>query len=62
MSDTIKVFKDKAGEYRWTKVAANGEPVATSESYTTKASAIEAANREADRTADRTHAVVKVDG
>ena len=40
----IKVFKDKAGEYRWTLIAANGKKVATSgEGYTRKRIAIRAA-------------------
>ncbi len=41
---TIKVYKDKAGEWRWRLVAANGKKVATSgEGYTRKRDAIRAA-------------------
>lgn len=39
------IFRDKAGFYRWRLVAANGEPVAASEAYTTKYNAIASANR-----------------
>lgn len=35
----FRVFLDRAGEWRWTLHAANGEAVATSEGYTTKWSA-----------------------
>lgn len=46
MPDTITVYQDNAKEWRWRKVAANGETVATSEGYTRKSDAIEAAHRE----------------
>ena len=39
------VFRDRAGEWRWTLHGANNEPVATSEGYKTEASAISSANR-----------------
>ncbi len=35
----FKIFKDTAGEYRWTLYAANHEPVAVSEGYTRRESA-----------------------
>lgn len=36
----FKVFQDRALEWRWTLHAANGEPVAVSEGYTSKANAL----------------------
>lgn len=39
MTAHFEVFEDKAGEWRWRLVAANGEPVAASEAYTTQAHA-----------------------
>lgn len=36
----FEVFQDDAGEWRWRLVAANGEPLATSEGYTQKGDAI----------------------
>ncbi len=36
----FKVFLDKAQEWRWTLHAANGEAVAVSEGYTTRANAL----------------------
>jgi len=48
-ADTIKVFRDESGAWRWNRVAANGERVATSgEDFDTKANAIRAAEREAN--------------
>jgi uncharacterized protein len=41
----FKVFPDRAGEYRWTLHAANHEPVATSEGYTTQYSARQSAEK-----------------
>lgn len=38
------IFYDRAGEYRWRLEAANNEPVATSEGYTTKQGAINSAH------------------
>lgn len=38
----FEVFQDEAGEWRWRLVAANGEPLATSEGYTRKGDAIRA--------------------
>lgn len=35
MPAKYEVFEDKAGEWRWHLLAANGEPVAASESYAT---------------------------
>lgn len=35
----FKIFKDNAGEWRWTLYAANHEPVAVSEGYTRRESA-----------------------
>jgi uncharacterized protein YegP (UPF0339 family) len=44
--DRIEVFRDEAGEWRWRKVARNGEIIATSgESYTRRWSARRAARR-----------------
>ncbi|WP_205474216.1 DUF1508 domain-containing protein [Nocardioides sp. SYSU D00038] len=51
MAGKFEIFKDKSGGYRFRLKAANGEQVASSESYTTKASAIggtEAVQRAAD--------------
>ena len=46
-AERVHVFKDDAGEWRWVKRAANGEIVAdSSEGYTRKADALEAARRE----------------
>ena len=46
--DEIFIFQDEAGEWRWRKIAPNGEIVATSgESYTRKDDVIQAAEREA---------------
>lgn len=42
----IEVYEDRAGEWRWRKVAANGEPTASGEGYTTYHDAFEAAERE----------------
>ncbi len=39
------IFQDRAGEWRWTLIAGNGEAVATSEGYTTKYSAERSAAR-----------------
>lgn len=44
-SPYFKIFQDRAGEWRWTLYAGNGEPVATSEGYTTKYSAQRSATR-----------------
>ena len=41
----FKIFQDRAGEWRWTLHAGNGEAVATSEGYTTKYSAERSAAR-----------------
>jgi uncharacterized protein YegP (UPF0339 family) len=47
--DTIKVFRDESGAWRWNRVASNGERVATSgEDFDTKGNAIRAAEREAN--------------
>lgn len=35
----FKIFKDSAGEWRWTLYAANHEPVVVSEGYTRRESA-----------------------
>lgn len=43
----IEVFEDEANEWRWRRVAGNGQTVAVSgEGYTRKDDAIEAAERE----------------
>ena len=47
MTDKVIVYTDKAGHWRWRRVAPNNEPVAASEGYTRKADAIEAAERQA---------------
>jgi uncharacterized protein YegP (UPF0339 family) len=40
----VKVFKDSKGEWRWTTIASNGEPVAnSSEGYVNKGHALEQA-------------------
>lgn len=41
----FKIFQDRAGEWRWTLYAANHEPVAVSEGYTTRQSAVNTASR-----------------
>jgi uncharacterized protein YegP (UPF0339 family) len=41
----FKIFPDRAGEWRWTLYAANNEPVAMSEGYTTRSSAERSAAR-----------------
>jgi len=41
----IHIYKDIAGQYRWRLVASNGEKVAASEAYVSKAGAIESANK-----------------
>ena len=46
MSARIELYEDKAGEFRWRKVADNGEITASSEGYTRKWDAREAAERE----------------
>ncbi|MCB5292353.1 hypothetical protein BJQ90_01788 [Arthrobacter sp. SO3] len=40
MAGKFEVYKDKAGGFRFRLKAGNGEPIATSESYKTKASAL----------------------
>ncbi|MQA97577.1 MAG: DUF1508 domain-containing protein [Streptosporangiales bacterium] len=40
MASKFEVYEDKSGQYRWRLKAANGEVVATGESYTTKAAAL----------------------
>jgi uncharacterized protein len=39
MAGKFEIWQDKAGEYRFHLKAGNGEVIATSEGYTTKASA-----------------------
>lgn len=39
------IYKDIAGQYRWRLVASNGEKVAASEAYVSKAAAINSANK-----------------
>jgi uncharacterized protein YegP (UPF0339 family) len=39
MAGKFEIFKDKRGEYRFHLKASNGEVIATSEGYKTKASA-----------------------
>lgn len=41
----FKVFQDNASEWRWTLYAANHEPVAVSEGYSRRESAIEMAQK-----------------
>lgn len=38
--EKVRLFKDAAGEWRFTAVAGNGEPVATSEGYVDKRDAL----------------------
>ena len=40
MAGKFEVYKDKSGGFRFRLKAGNGETIATSESYTTKASAM----------------------
>ena len=47
--DKIRVYQDQAGEWRWTRIAANGNYVADSaEGYDEKRKAYDAAVRESD--------------
>jgi hypothetical protein len=49
MPDKIHVYEDESGEFRWRRVAPNGEVVSDSgEGYESETGATEAANREAD--------------
>ena len=41
----FKVYRDRADEYRWQLVAANGEIMAVSEGYTSKQNAMYSASR-----------------
>lgn len=41
--DHIRIITDHAGEYRWTAIAGNGEPVSQGESHPEKHDAIRAA-------------------
>jgi uncharacterized protein YegP (UPF0339 family) len=51
MPDTITLYEDNAGEFRWTRRAPNGDVVADSgEGYQSKITAESAANREAEGT------------
>jgi len=43
--EKVRIFEDAKGEHRFTAIAGNGEPVATSEGYTTQASAVEEARK-----------------
>jgi uncharacterized protein YegP (UPF0339 family) len=45
MKPYFKIFQDRAGEWRWTLYAANHEPVATSEGYSRRESAVAMANK-----------------
>lgn len=48
MPDKIHVYEDEAEEFRWKRVAPNGEIVSdSSEGYESETGATEAANREA---------------
>lgn len=52
-SDTIRVYKDKAGLWRWKRVAPNGAVTADGgEGYSTREHGVRAADREADGKAD----------
>ncbi len=42
--DHIRVYQDKAGEFRWSAIAANGEIVAEGESHTSREDAVRAAH------------------
>lgn len=51
--DEVRVFKDEGGEWRWHRVAPNGEKVATSgEPFDSFRNAHRAAQREAGDVAD----------
>jgi uncharacterized protein YegP (UPF0339 family) len=44
--DVVTIYRDKAGEWRWRRVAPNGEPISASgESFTRSADAVEGARR-----------------
>jgi len=45
MGVQFRVYRDRAGEYRWRLVASNGEKVAASEGYVTKSGALTSARR-----------------
>lgn len=51
----FRVFRDKAREWRFTLVGANGEPIATSEAYTRKADA----ERGIEAVIEAVHAIVE---
>ena len=44
----LEVYQDKKGHYRFRLLAKNGEPVASSEGYTTKAAALSSAKKLAE--------------
>jgi uncharacterized protein YegP (UPF0339 family) len=44
-NDRIEIRVDSAGEFRWHRVAANGEVISAGEGYTTRAGALEGAQR-----------------
>lgn len=43
MRPTFRVYRDAGEEWRWTLLAGNGEPVASSESYSRAADAVRGA-------------------
>lgn len=46
MNDYVKVWRDEAGEYRWTRYAPNHERISTAgEGYTRRDDAMKAARR-----------------
>jgi uncharacterized protein YegP (UPF0339 family) len=45
MSDRIETFEDKAGGWRWKRVAGNNEQISQGESHTSERDAVRAAER-----------------
>ncbi len=43
--DTVEIFEDAAGEFRWRRVAGNHECISQGESHTREADALRAARR-----------------
>lgn len=53
-NDRVEIHRDRAGEFRWRRVAGNNEVISAGEGYDTLSGAIEGAHRaNPDVTADR---------
>lgn len=51
LGPVYRIYRDRAGGWRWRFVAANGEKTAASEAYTRKADAVRAARRQRESAA-----------